>query len=139
MTDVHSRAQRSRNMAAIRAKNTKPEVRVRSILHSMGYRFSLHRRDLPGKPDIVLPKYQTVVFVHGCFWHCHNCRYGTVKPATRANFWRLKRGGNVARDKRNEAALISKGWKVMVVWECETRSSEDIASLLRRRGLPPRT
>lgn len=85
MTDVHTREQRSRNMAAIRSVNTKPEMRVRSLLHSLGYRFRLHRKDLPGKPDIVLPKYRTVIFVHGCFWHCHNCSYGRVVPRTRLN------------------------------------------------------
>ena len=109
MTDVHTREQRSRNMAAIRSKNTKPEIRVRSILHSLGYRFRLHRTDMPGKPDIVLPKHRTVIFVHGCFWHCHDCRFGRVIPATRADFWATKRAGNVERDQRNVALLNELG------------------------------
>jgi DNA mismatch endonuclease (patch repair protein) len=136
--DVHTTEQRSCNMAAIRGTNTKPEMRVRSVLHSMGYRFSLHRKDLPGKPDIVLPKYQTVIFVHGCFWHCHDCRYGKVSPATRPDFWRRKRDGNVQRDERNIGALVAGGWKVIVIWECEIRKSEDLPAVLRQRGLRPR-
>ncbi|MGB9145914.1 MAG: very short patch repair endonuclease, partial [Acidobacteriaceae bacterium] len=120
--DVHTPATRSRNMAAIRSANTKPEMRVRSALHAMGFRFRLHRKDLPGRPDIVLPKHQTAVFVHGCFWHCHRCKYGSVVPATRAEFWAAKRGGNVARDRRNAAALRRQGWRVIVLWECEVRT-----------------
>jgi DNA mismatch endonuclease, patch repair protein len=122
--DVHSRATRSRNMAAIRSTNTKPEIRVRSALHALGYRFRLHRKDLPGRPDIVLPRLRTVIFVHGCFWHCHRCKYGSVVPATRADFWASKRAGNVARDRRNRAALRRAGWRVIVLWECEVRTAE---------------
>jgi DNA mismatch endonuclease, patch repair protein len=123
MTDVHTREQRSRNMAAIRSTNTKPEMRVRSALHAMGFRFRLHRIDLPGRPDIVLPKYRTVIFVHGCFWHCHRCKYGSVTPVTRAEFWAAKRGGNVARDRANRAKLRKDGWRVVVLWECEVRTA----------------
>jgi DNA mismatch endonuclease (patch repair protein) len=123
MADVHTREQRSRNMAAIRSANTKPEVRVRSALHALGFRFRLHRKDLPGRPDIVLPKFQTAIFVHGCFWHCHSCKYGSVVPATRAEFWAAKRGGNVARDRKNRAALRKLGWRVAVVWECDVRTA----------------
>jgi DNA mismatch endonuclease, patch repair protein len=123
MTDVHTREQRSRNMAAIRSTNTKPEMRVRSALHAMGFRFRLHRKDLPGRPDIVLPKYRTVIFVHGCFWHCHRCKYGSVTPVTRAEFWEAKRGGNVARDRANRAKLRKDGWRVVVLWECEVRTA----------------
>ncbi len=122
MTDVHNPETRSRNMAAIRSVNTKPEMRVRSVLHAMGFRFRLHRKDLPGRPDIVLPKYRTVVFVHGCFWHCHRCKYGSVIPATRADFWAAKRQGNVARDRAHRAALRKLGWRVVVLWECEVRT-----------------
>lgn len=111
-------------MAAIKGSNTKPEVRVRSILHSMGYRFRLHRKDLPGKPDIVLTKYRTVIFVHGCFWHCHDCRWGIVVPKTRAEFWADKRRGNVERDVRKTEALEALGWRVLRVWECQTRDME---------------
>lgn len=130
--DVHNREQRSRNMAAIRSANTKPEMRVRSALHAMGLRFRLHRKDLPGRPDIVLPKHRTAIFVHGCFWHCHRCRYGSVAPATRADFWAAKRAGNVARDRRNAAALRRLGWRVLTIWECEVRNDEAARQRVRR-------
>jgi DNA mismatch endonuclease (patch repair protein) len=138
MADVHTPEQRSRNMAAIRGGDTKPEMRVRSLLHALGYRFRLHRKDLPGKPDIVLPKYRTVIFVHGCFWHCHDCRYGRVVPATRAEFWAAKRTGNVARDAKQKAALEAAGWKVIALWECEMRSGDALRDALARVGLTPR-
>jgi len=131
MTDVHTPEQRSRNMAAIRDRNTKPEMRVRLLLHSLGFRFRLHRKDLPGKPDIILPKYRTAVFVHGCFWHCHACRWGAVTPKTRPEFWEEKRGGNVTRDQANKEALEATGWRVLTVWECETRQPN---ALLRALG-----
>ncbi|MGA7887129.1 MAG: DNA mismatch endonuclease Vsr, partial [Acidobacteriaceae bacterium] len=130
--DVHTREQRSRNMAAIRSANTRPEMRVRSALHRLGFRFRLHRKDLPGRPDIVLPKHRTVVFVHGCFWHCHRCKYGSVIPATRAVFWAAKRGGNVDRDRRNAAALRKLGWRVLVLWECEVRTEEATFARLKK-------
>jgi len=113
-------------MAAIKGSDTKPEMRVRSFLHSLGFRYRLHRKDLPGKPDIVLPKYRTTIFVHGCFWHCHDCRWGSVVPKTRAEFWADKRRGNVARDARKAEALESLGWRVVTVWECETRDAESL-------------
>ena len=126
MTDVHNKEQRSRNMAAIKSKNTKPEIRVRSLLHSLGYRFRLHKKVLPGKPDIVLAKHRLAIFVHGCFWHCHKCRYGRVTPATRPEFWAAKRGGNVARDKMKKKALEKLGWRVSTIWECQTRDDETL-------------
>jgi len=132
MMDVHTREQRSRNMAAIRGKNTKPEMRVRSLLHSLGYRFRLHRKDLPGKPDIVLPKYVTVIFVHGCFWHSHQCKYGSVVPATRADFWAKKRASTTERDSRKESALRELGWRVLTIWECETRDPDKLIRILQR-------
>ena len=113
--------QRSRNMSAIKSKNTKPEIAVRKVLHSMGYRFRLHRKDLPGSPDIVLPKYKTVIFVHGCFWHRHeNCKYAST-PKTRQEFWEAKFRENINRDKLNQENLSSKGWKIIIVWECEIK------------------
>ena len=124
-------------MAAIKGKNTKPEMRVRSALHSLGFRYRLHRKDLAGKPDIVLPKHRTVVFVHGCFWHCHDCRWGRVTPATRPEFWAAKRGGNVERDGRHTAALKAAGWKVVTIWECETRTEETLRAALHVAGLTP--
>lgn len=132
MTDVLTPEQRSRNMAAIRGKDTTPELRVRRALHALGLRYRLHRRDLPGKPDLALPKYGAVVFVHGCFWHMHHCPYGRPKPATNASFWEEKRKSNVERDKRNRRELREAGWRVFVIWECETRTSEAFESALRR-------
>jgi len=104
-------------MAAVKGRNTAPEMLVRRALHAAGLRFRLHRMDLPGRPDIVLPRYRTVVLVHGCFWHRHNCRF-FVWPRTLAGFWRERILANVARDKRNRAALRTLGWKVETVWEC---------------------
>ena len=116
--------QRSRNMSAIKSKNTKPEIAVRKLLHSMGYRFRLHRKDLPGSPDIVLPKYKTVIFVHGCFWHRHkNCKYAAT-PKTRQEFWEAKFRENINRDKLNQENLSSKGWKIIIVWECEIKDKD---------------
>jgi DNA mismatch endonuclease (patch repair protein) len=132
MTDVHTREQRSRNMAAIRGKDTKPEIRVRSVLHSLGYRFRLHRKDLPGKPDIVLPKYHLAIFVHGCFWHSHSCRYGQVQPATRKDFWANKRTDTVGRDKKKALALEQLGWTVVTLWECETKDVDAVSAALKK-------
>ena len=115
--------QRSRNMSAIKSKNTKPEIDVRKLLHSMGYRFRLHRKDLPGSPDIVLPKYKTVIFVHGCFWHRHqNCKYAST-PKTRKEFWESKFKANVKRDKEIEEKIKNIGWQSSVIWECELKDT----------------
>jgi len=124
--------QRSRNMSAIKSKNTKPEITVRKLLHSMGYRFRLHKKDLPGSPDIVLPKYKTVIFVHGCFWHRHqNCKYAST-PKTRQEFWGAKFRENINRDKLNQENLSSKGWKIIVVWECEINDKDfDLSRLFK--------
>jgi DNA mismatch endonuclease (patch repair protein) len=119
--DVFSPEDRSKIMARIGPRNTKPELRVRKLAHNLGYRFRLHRKDLPGTPDLVFPRYRVVVFVHGCFWHRHQgCRYATT-PATRQEFWEAKFEGNVARDRRAIESLEGMGWKVLVIWECETR------------------
>ena len=126
MADVHTKQQRSYNMSRIKGKNTKPEILIRKIIHRMGYRFRLHRKDLPGKPDLVLPRLNKIVFVHGCFWHMHNCRYGKVTPKTRAEFWQTKREGNVKRDKRNIRLLKKQDWQVLVVWECQIRNIEKL-------------
>jgi DNA mismatch endonuclease (patch repair protein) len=132
--EPHISLQRSRNMAAIRCRNTKPELRVRSLLHQLGYRFRLHWRDLPGSPDIVLPRHHTVVFVHGCFWHRHaGCRY-TTTPGTRSDFWEEKFRLNVERDARQQAELRAAGWAVLVVWECELKDIEALSSRLRTIG-----
>lgn len=127
--DVHDPAKRSFNMSRIRSRDTKPEKIVRSIVHGLGYRYRLHKPTLPGKPDIVLVRHRKIIDVHGCFFHMHNCRYGSVVPATNAQFWRTKRLSNVERDRRNLRALRREGWKVLIVWECETRKP---ALLLRK-------
>lgn len=124
MTDVVDAATRSRMMAGIRGKNTHPELLVRRALHKAGFRFRIHRKDLPGKPDIVLPKHQAVIFVHGCFWHGHDCQYFKI-PKTRTAFWMSKISDNKARDMRNSLALKALGWKVIVVWECDVRDGND--------------
>lgn len=132
MADVHTPEQRSRNMSAIRNRNTRPELVVRSLVHRMGYRFRLHRRDLPGRPDLVFPSRKKIIFVHGCFWHLHTCRYGRVVPATNDSFWAGKRAGNRTRDRRNLRQLRKDGWEVAVIWECQTRDCEQLAKQLRR-------
>lgn len=121
MTDIVDPATRSRMMAAIRGKDTKPEMIVRQFLHGKGFRYRLHVKELPGKPDIVLPKYDAVVFVHGCFWHHHtNCKSAQM-PKSNSVFWRNKIMSNVTRDSLNVARLESLGWRTIVVWECEVR------------------
>ena len=121
-------------MARIRSKNTKPELIVRSLLHRMGYRFRLHRADLPGHPDIVMPKYRTVIFVHGCFWHQHKgCREGVI-PKTKRRYWGPKLTRNVFRDKGHIHALRELGWRVVVVWECDAERKPD-AVRDRLRGI----
>ena len=118
--------QRSRNMSAIKSKNTKPEIAVRKVLHSMGYRFRLHGKDLPGSPDIVLPKYKTVIFVHGCFWHRHeNCKYATT-PKTREEFWNNKFRSNVERDLEIQENIKNIEWRSVVIWECETKNIDNL-------------
>jgi len=117
-------------MSRIKSKDTRPEILIRSIVHRMGYRYALHRKDLPGHPDIVFTRHRKIIFVHGCFWHMHRCRYGKVRPATNTKFWESKRQGNVARDKRNLRKLRKAGWKVLVVWECQTRNIEKLSKKL---------
>ena len=130
MTDVVDVATRSRMMAGIQGKNTKPEILIRKALHARGFRFRLHVKDIPGKPDLVLPKYRALIFVHGCFWHGHGCRYFKV-PQTRPEFWLEKIGKNQRRDSLQEEALKAMGWRVLVVWECAVRSMrKDKSSLL---------
>lgn len=120
MTDVVDKETRSRMMAGIRAKNTKPELLLRRALHSRGFRYRLHSPILPGKPDIVFPKYRVAVFVHGCFWHAHDCKYFKL-PRSRTEFWQEKLLKNAARDEMVIANTQALGWRVLVVWECATR------------------
>jgi DNA mismatch endonuclease, patch repair protein len=122
MADVHDAATRSFNMSQIRNRDTKPEMIVRSLLHRMGFRYRLHRKDLPGRPDIVFGPRKKVIFVHGCFFHMHDCQYGSVVPKTNPEFWRVKREGNLRRDRHNAELLREKGWDVLVVWECWTKN-----------------
>ena len=145
MTDIVDAATRSRMMAAVGQKNTKPEVLLRRLLHRDGLRFRLHRRGLPGRPDIVLARYRAVVFVHGCFWHRHpGCRRATT-PRTRVEFWQEKFEANLARDRRVADALRADGWRVFTVWECglkadavglASRLSSDISSRAPEEELP---
>lgn len=130
MTDIVSREKRSQMMSGIRSKNTKPEMVVRRWLHKNGYRFRLHRKDLPGKPDIVLPKYKTVIFVHGCFWHRHEgCKNSTI-PKSRATWWLEKLERNTSRDEAVMHTLRESGWRVLVVWECQVRNGTFVGALL---------
>jgi DNA mismatch endonuclease, patch repair protein len=131
--DVHTPKQRSFNMSRIRGKDTSPEMKVRHLLHSLGYRYRLHVRDLPGCPDIVLPKHRVLIFVHGCFWHMHKCRFGRVVPKTNTEFWQTKRSGNTERDRRNAKQLRKVGWTVLTVWECETKNPETLKRRLLLR------
>lgn len=123
-------------MSRIRSKDTKPEKIVRSLLHRMGYRFRLHRKDLPGKPDIVLPKYRTVIFVHGCFWHRHPGCKGATTPKSRTEWWQAKFDRNVTRDRAHRQELLARGWRVITVWECETKDLTALVARLRS-DLPP--
>jgi DNA mismatch endonuclease (patch repair protein) len=113
-------------MAAIRSRDTKPEMVVRRIVHAMGYRYRLHVADLPGKPDLVFPRLSKVIFVHGCFWHMHRCANGRVMPKSNVPFWRAKRESNVERDRVSRRRLTHNGWRSLTVWECQTRSREFI-------------
>lgn len=130
--DVFSKAERSRIMSKVRSINTKPEIAVRRILHRLGFRFRLHSRVLPGHPDIVLPKYRLVVFVHGCFWHGHpHCERASL-PATNISFWKRKITRNAIRDKKNIRKLHSLGWRTIHVWECRISDERGRASLAKR-------
>jgi DNA mismatch endonuclease (patch repair protein) len=135
MTDVHSKETRSYNMSRIRGKDTKPEMLVRRFLHGQGFRYRLHVKDLPGKPDIVLPKYKTVIFVHGCFWHGHEgCRYYVV-PKTRTDWWLEKINRNVLNDQFSKQLLITQGWNVIEIWECELKRKNIEATFLAVKNI----
>lgn len=121
--DIYDKQKRSEIMSKVRSKNTTPELLVRQTLHRMGYRFRLHKSDLPGKPDIVLPKHRKIILVNGCFWHGHRDCPRAKLPNTNVEFWRDKINRNVERDKKNIALLISQGWNVLVIWECETKDT----------------
>jgi DNA mismatch endonuclease, patch repair protein len=130
--DTLSAEQRSARMALVRAMNTKPELRVRRIIHRLGYRYRLHRRDLPGVPDIVFPSWKKIIFVHGCFWHRHKKCALARMPKSRELFWRAKLEGNALRDKRNGFALRKLGWTVMTIWECQIGDTECLINRIKR-------
>jgi DNA mismatch endonuclease (patch repair protein) len=122
---------RSENMRAIRGKDTQPEIAVRSLVHKLGYRFRLHRRDLPGKPDLVFPARRKVIFVHGCFWHSHACKTGLI-PNTNRSFWLPKLRRNKARDTKNIEALTRLGWDALVIWQCELKNTATVCTCVKR-------
>lgn len=128
MADVHSKETRSYNMSRIKSKNTKPEMLVRRFLHKNGFRYRLHVKDLPGKPDIVLPKYKSVIFIHGCFWHGHEgCKYYVV-PKTRTEWWVEKIDKNKSNDIKAQGTLISTGWNIVNIWECAIKSKQNFTN-----------
>ncbi|MBI1367561.1 MAG: DNA mismatch endonuclease Vsr [Planctomycetes bacterium] len=131
MADVFSKAERSRVMASVKGKDTKPEIIVRRLVHGMGYRYRLYRGELPGRPDLVFAGRGKVIFVHGCFWHQHGCRRGGRRPAANRAYWRRKLERNVERDAAHVRRLRRMGWRVMIVWECQTAAGKR-AGLARR-------
>jgi DNA mismatch endonuclease (patch repair protein) len=127
MTDVHTLEQRTYNMSRIKSKNTRPELEIRKLLYKRGFRYRLHRKELPGKPDLVFPKHKAVIFINGCFWHHHDCRLFKI-PETRKAWWEKKLTKNKKRDKKNLSHLLHNGWRVMVIWECSFRGKKKIDS-----------
>ncbi|WP_276204510.1 very short patch repair endonuclease [Pseudomonas putida] len=137
MNETENQKLRSKIMKSVGRTHTRPEIKVRQLLHRMGFRFRLHQKLLPGSPDIVLPKYRTAIFVHGCFWHRHpDCKYATT-PKTRKEYWIPKLSANVERDARKSAQLEALGWRVIVIWECETRNLISLESRIRKDFIPP--
>lgn len=133
MSDIYSKSKRSEIMSHISSKETRPEIIVRKFLFANGFRFRKNVNKLPGKPDIVLPKYKTIIFIHGCFWHGHTCKRGLL-PTTNVEFWKYKIDGNIERDKQNVVELEKRGWLIIIVWQCEIRNiklqKERLAKLL---------
>jgi DNA mismatch endonuclease (patch repair protein) len=132
MTDVFSKEKRSWIMSRVKGRDTKPEMLVRSFVHRMGFRFRVHRRELPGNPDIVLPRHGKAIFVHGCFWHGHKRCSRTKRPTTNKKFWNKKLDGNIERDKRFRRELRRMGWKVLALWQCDTRNPEELLEKLEK-------
>jgi DNA mismatch endonuclease (patch repair protein) len=132
MADKFDKTKRSDIMTKVKGEDTTPELVVRKLLFSMGFRYRLHRKDLPGKPDIVMPKYKLVIFVHGCFWHgCPTCRHAQIRPVDNAEYWNKKLDRNKERDKKNLMELKNNGWNVLIIWECETKKKK--IELLRNK------
>jgi DNA mismatch endonuclease (patch repair protein) len=130
--DVFTKEKRSKIMSKIKGKDTKPEKVVRSLLHQMGYRFRLHRKDLPGNPDIVLPKHKKVIFVHGCFWHGHDGCPRAKRPSTNKKFWNEKLLKNIERDKKNQSDLPKLGWQLLVVWQCQIKDLDNLIGKINK-------
>ncbi|NTV82515.1 DNA mismatch endonuclease Vsr [Chlorobaculum thiosulfatiphilum] len=124
MTDIFPNEKRSWIMSRVRGKNTSPEIKIRSLVHGLGFRFRLHRKDLPGKPDLVFPSRKKIIFVHGCFWHGHDCVRGRRVPKTNSVYWVEKIHRNIDRDAKHQSELQTLGWDVLVIWECEMRTPE---------------
>jgi len=131
MTDIFTPERRSAIMASIHSADTLPEIELRRLVHALGYRFRLHRSDLPGTPDVILPKHRAVIMMHGCFWHCHRCQDGR-RPGSNTEYWDKKLEGNVRRDKKSVAALRRLGWRCLVVWECQLKKKDRLIGRLIR-------
>jgi len=131
MTDVYSPEKRSAVMRRVKGRNTTPEMKVRRALTTLGARYRLHRKDLPGNPDVVMPGRRLAIFVHGCFWHGHDCARGSRAPKQNAEYWQAKIGRNVARDAKSTEALAALGWRVETIWECDLKDAERLDARLR--------
>lgn len=131
MSDIFSSQKRSDIMSKISGKNTKPEILVRKFLFSKGFRYRINVKTLPGKPDIVLPKYKTIIFVNGCFWHGHNCKKGKL-PSSNTDFWKEKISNNKSRDAKNSDLLVKLGWKVIIIWQCEISKIDNRIKILNK-------
>jgi DNA mismatch endonuclease (patch repair protein) len=138
VTDTLTEQQRSACMRAVRGKDTTPELVVRRLVHSMGFRYALHSKNLPGKPDLVFTSRKRIIFVHGCFWHKHNCPHGRVSPAANSDYWRAKREKNAIRDRQHTIELRKRGWKVLVLWECWTKDLNSLTARLEAFLIPTR-
>jgi DNA mismatch endonuclease (patch repair protein) len=136
LVDVLTPEQRTRAMSCVKGRNTRPELAVRRALHQMGYRFRLHRADLPGRPDIVLPQYRVAIFVNGCFWHGHEGCPRSARPAVNTEFWNAKLSRNVDRDRVSKDALIEMGWTPVILWTCELKSSSAISATINSKVVP---
>ena len=132
MTDNLSPEQRRKTMASVKSKDTTPEMRVRRLVHAQGLRFRLHREDLPGKPDLTFPRFNKLIFVHGCFWHGHEGCEASKRPASNTEYWNKKLERNRTRDKANQARLRALGWKPLIIWECQTRDREELRRIILR-------
>ncbi|MBN2239060.1 MAG: DNA mismatch endonuclease Vsr [Dehalococcoidales bacterium] len=132
MTDVHSPEQRSYNMSRIRSKNSKPELAVRHIVYDLGFRYRIHKNDLPGNPDLVFPHLKKVIFVNGCFWHRHNCPNGKLTPKNNADYWQDKFKKTISRDNKHSEMLATAGWDILIIWECEVKDTNQLTTKIKK-------